>query len=332
MKALVTGGNGFLGFAIVRALLSRGVQVRTLHRRDDARLRGLGVEVCPGDLADRDVVRDAVAGCEVVFHVAARVGVWGRYEEYYRSNVLGTEHVVNACRREGVRVLVHTSTPSVVFCGRDQENINESQPFPERFYNAYQSTKAAAERCVLTANGADLKTLALRPHLIWGEGDPHLVKRVVERARANRLLLVNGCQKIVDATYIDNAVQAHLLAADCLRKVAPACAGKAYFIANGEPVPMVELLNGIVRAAGLSPVGRSIPAYLAHVLALLMELACRLGVGGREPLLTRFVVSQLTTAHWYDMRAAYRDLGYRATVSTDEGLQRLQRFLRSAPG
>jgi nucleoside-diphosphate-sugar epimerase len=319
MKALVTGGGGFLGGAIVRRLLARGDTVRSLARGRYPELEDLGVEALRGDVADAKAVDRAVAGRDVVFHVAARVGGWGPRAEYRRTNVTGTENVIAACLRHGVPKLIYTSTPSVVHTGRDIEGADESLPYAERFDTAYPETKTAAERLVLSANGATLATVALRPHLVWGPGDSQLIPRLLSRARAGRVRLVGREDKRVDATFIDNAADAHLLAADRLGPSA-ACAGRAYFIAQGEPRPVSEHLNSILGAAGLPPVTKRIPTSLAWCAGAAAEALYLLLRREEEPPLTRFAVRQLSTAHWYDLDAARRDLGYEPRVSTREGL------------
>ncbi len=333
MNVLVTGAGGFVGGGLVRALVGRGATVHTLQRGRYESLEQLQAQghakVFRGDLGDRDAVMRAAEGCEGVFHVAAKAGVWGPYAEYHRSNVVATDHVLQACRAHGIGRLVHTSTPSVVHAGRDVEGLDESAPYAEQHETAYTATKVQAERAVLAANGSTLRTVALRPHLVWGPGDPHLVPRILERARRGRLVLVGDGRKTVDATYIDSAVHAHLCAWDALA-AGDACAGRAYFIAQGEPMPLVELIDGILGAAGLPPVTRSVPAGVAWGLGALLEGAFRLVGATSEPPLTRFVARQLSTAHWFDLGAARRDLGYAAPVSTREGLARLAASLRSA--
>ncbi len=191
MKALVTGGGGFLGKAIVERLLARGDHVQSFSRGDYPELRALGVQVQQGDLDDPEAVRRAAEGCDIVFHVAAKPGIWGPYQEYYRTNVVGTENVLAACRSHNIARLVYTSTPSVVFNGKDQEGVDESAPYPEHYHAHYPHTKPIAERLVLQANDSRLATVALRPHLIWGPGDHHLVAahpgpRPRRRAAADR--------------------------------------------------------------------------------------------------------------------------------------------------
>ena len=329
MKVLVTGGGGFLGGAVVRRLRGRGWSVRSFTRTAYPWLDELGVEQVLGDLADPDAVARAVAGTDVVVHIAAKAGVWGRPADFHATNVAGTANVIAACRAAGVRRLVYTSTPSVVHGGDDLEGADESVPYPTHYDAPYPATKAEAERAVLAANGPDLATVALRPHLIWGPGDPHLIPRVLARARAGKLRRIGTRPVKVDVTYVDNAADAHVLAAEKLDVGAPP-AGKAYFISNGEPVELWEFLNRILAAAGLPPVTRSVSAWKARLAGRVLERTYRwLRLPG-EPAMTRFVAAQLSTSHWYDISAARRDLGYEPAVSVEEGLRRLAASLGGA--
>jgi 2-alkyl-3-oxoalkanoate reductase len=323
MIVLVTGGGGFLGQAIVRRLLARGDAVRTLQRGDYPALAALGAMCIRGDLTDAETVRRAVTGCDAVIHTAAKAGVWGPYDEYYRANVLGTQNVLDACLSAGVPRLVYTSSPSVVFSGEDENGIDESAPYPARYLTHYPQTKAEAERRVLAENNSKLATVALRPHLIWGPGDPHLLPRLVERAKSGKLRLIARTDNLVDSTYVDNAALAHVLALDRLVDHASPCAGRAYFISNGEPLPMAELINKLLAAKGVAPVTRTISPKLAYAAGAVLETVYKLLGRTTEPPITRFVARQLSTAHWYDLTAAKRDLGYKPEITIDEGLRRL---------
>jgi nucleoside-diphosphate-sugar epimerase len=322
MKALVTGGGGFLGLAIVRRLLASGLVVRSFSRQNHPALRELGVEQHLGDLADPIAVARAVARCQVVFHVAAKPGIWGPYAEYHRVNVTGTENVLAACRQHAVARLIYTSSPSVVFDGRDMEGVDESAPYPSHFEAHYPHTKALAEQQVLRANDSHLATVALRPHLIWGPGDNHLLPRLAARARAGQLRRIGRQRKLIDTLHVDNAAEAHWLAAERLTPGSP-LAGRAYFISQGEPREIWEMINALLAAAGTPPVQRSIPKPLALLLAWGCETVHRVTRNPNEPRLTRFVVQELCTAHWFDIGAARRDLGYQPGVTIAEGLRRL---------
>ncbi len=325
-KVLLTGGGGFLGSSIAKLLLNKDVSICSLQRSDCLYLKKLGIETIRGDLSDETTVINAAKDCDTIFHVAAKTGVWGNYKDYYQCNVTGTKNIIAACRMHNIQKLIYTSSPSIVFTGDDEENINESVPYPDYFPTAYQETKALAEQMVLKANDKSLATVALRPHLIWGPGDPHLVPRIITRAKAGHLCLIGKQNNLVDSTYIDNAALAHILAAEAL---APdcVCAGKAYFISNGEPLPMAELINKILAAAKLPPVTKTIPTRLAYTLGIILEFIYKnLKLKG-EPIMTRFVAKQLSCAHWYDLSAAKNDFSYQAKVSVNQGMEILKTSL-----
>ncbi len=322
MKVLVTGGGGFLGGAIVRRLRKCGHDVRSFSRGEYPELRALGVDLRRGDLGDGPAVLDACRGMDAVLHAGAKAGVWGPHEEFRRANVEGTRHVLDACRRHGIRSLVYTSSPSVIFSGAGLEGVDESAPYPVSFEASYPETKAEAERLVLAANGPDLATVALRPHLIWGAGDNHLFPRILARAKSGALRRISGPSKLVDTTYIDNAVDAHIAAFERLAIGSPV-AGNAYFIAQDEPMPLWDLVDRMLAAAGVAPVTRSVSPRAAYAAGWLLEHVYRgLGLRG-EPRMTRFLAHQLSTAHWFNLAAARRDLGYAPRVSVAEGLRRL---------
>lgn len=327
MRVLVTGAGGFLGGAIARMLLARGDQVVAVQRSDAPELMSLGADLIRGDLADPAVALRAAQGCSGVIHVAAKAGHWGSYASYFSANVLATRNLLAACEAHQIARLVYTSTPSVVHAGGDLAGVNESAPIPEHFHAHYPATKAIAEREVLQANSSTFFTCALRPHLIWGPGDNHLLPRLIARAKAGKLRFVGDGQNLLDTIYIDNAARAHLAALDRLEP-GSACAGKAYFLSNDEPLAVKTIVNRLIACAGLPPCNRHIPINIAYVIGALMELSYYMLPLKGEPLLTRFVVSQLSTAHWFDLSAAKRDLGYRAEVSITEGLARLTASMR----
>jgi nucleoside-diphosphate-sugar epimerase len=264
-----------------------------------------------------------------VFHVAAKAGVWGRYDDFFSTNVTGTQNVIAACKSQSVRRLVSTSTPSVVHQGKDNEGENESLPYAKHFEAYYSETKAKAEKAVFAANGPDLATVSLRPHLIFGPGDPHLIPRIIAAAQAGRLKRIGARPIKVDVTYIDNAAQAQLDAADRLDIGTPP-AGKAYFISNGAPVDLWDFIDRVLAEAGAPPVTKRVSAWKAKLAGRVLEWAYRfLPFLSGEPPMTRFVATQMSTSHWYDITAARRDLGYNPKISVEEGLKRLGERLRA---
>ena len=325
MKILVTGGGGFLGQALCRGLVERGHQVLSFNRGHYPSLQEIGVGQIRGDLADANAVHHAAAGVDAIFHNAAKAGAWGSYDSYFQANVVGTRNVLAACRAHGIGRLVHTSTPSVTHrATHPVEGLGADEvPYGEDLQAPYAATKAIAEREVLAASDASLAVVALRPRLIWGPGDVQLLPRLVERARAGRLRIVGSGDNLVDTTYIDNAAQAHF---DAFERLAPgaACAGKAYFISNGEPRPMREVLNALLAAAGAPPVRKTISFRTAYRIGAACDWLWPLLRLAGEPPMTRFLAEQLSTPHWYSMEPARRDFGYVPRVSFDEGLTRLK--------
>ncbi len=326
MKVFVTGGGGFLGLAIVRMLCERGDVPISYSRGHYDSLLALGVEHVVGDLDDGERLMDAMAGCEAVIHVAARAGVWGSWESYFRPNVIGTENVLSACRANGIKQLVFTSSPSVIYAGEDSFG-DESLPYPSRYDGYYPWTKALAEQLVMAADGDGLRTVSLRPHLIWGPGDTHFLPRFFERAKQNRLALLGNRPNLVDCIYVDNAAHAHLLALAALRNKPEQVGGNTYFISQNRPISIESLINQLIATGGFAPVQRRIPVAVALSTAHLLEAIWRRFALAGEPPLTVFTAKQLSTSHYYAMSAAQRDLGYRPLISIEEGMARLANWV-----
>ncbi len=331
MKILVTGGGGFLGQALCRGLRARGHEVVSFNRGHYPALDELGVVQVQGDLAQRDALIVAAKGCEAIFHNAAKAGVWGSHASYHLANVVGTENVLAACRAHAIGRLVHTSTPSVTHRATHpvEGGTADTVPYGEGFKAPYATTKMIAEKAVLAANDASLATVALRPRLIWGVGDNQLLPRLVTRANAGRLRIVGDGDNLVDTTYIDNAAQAHF---DAFEHLAPgaACAGRAYFISNGEPRTMRETLNALLAAVGAPTVDKTLPFGVAYAAGVVCEALWTVLPLQGEPPMTRFLAEQLATTHWYDMAPAKRDFGYVPRVSFAEGLARLRAAYEAA--
>ena len=331
-RALVTGGGGFLGIHIVRELVAAGVETISLSRGPHPALEELGVRHVRADLRDAAALSSAFEGHETVFHTAAKAGVSGPASEYEAINHVGTRHALEAALAAGVQRFVHTSSPSVIFDGTDHRNAGRDLPFPARFLAAYPRSKAAAERLVLEANGrpsgtGHLATCALRPHLIFGPGDPHIVPRLLDRARAGRLRVIGSRSNQVSLTYVENAALAHVLAAKSLEPSAPH-AGKPTFVNQTEPVFLWDWIAELLQAAGLELPKRSVPAPLAYAAGAVLEAAWRLLPNSGEPPMTRFVAQQLACSHTYDMTPAERDFGYVERISLREANARTFDWVR----
>lgn len=328
MKVLVTGGGGFIGGRIVRRLLRLGYSVRSYGRKERKDLEAEGVEVWRGDLTDAAALGEACRDVGAVFHVAARAGVWGSWESFYEPNVTGTRNVLAACRARGVGRLIHTSTPSVVFDRSPIRGADESKPYGRKWLGAYAPTKRIAEEEVLAADGGDLKVVALRPHLVFGPGDPHLLPRVIAAAVSGRLKIIGRGDNRVDVSFIEDVADAHMLAFEALETAPEKVRGRAYFISRGEPVQLWPWLNGILGRLGHPPLQRKIPLPAAYAAAGLCEGFWRLARRTDEPPLTRFAALELAKDHYFSIEAARRDLGYVPKVDMEAAVSATVRDLK----
>ena len=326
MKAFVTGGGGFVGSAITRQLVDKGVEVGVFGRNHYSHLEKLGVHQFQGDILDSDLLIRFMQGYDTVFHVAAKAGIWGPKHEFEQTNVTGTRNVIGACFANNIQSLVYTSTPSVVFNRRDISGADERLPYAKRFLCYYASSKAVAEQMVLVSNSEVLKTCAIRPHLVWGPSDPHLIPRLIARGKAKKLKQVGDGLNMVDISYVDNVADAHILAAENLFSSATA-AGNAYFISQGEPVNLWNWVNDLFQRLNIEPVTKKINAKPAYMIGTLLEGIHMWFSLEKEPKMTRFLAEQLAKSHWFSIDNARHDLGYEPRISTSEGLDRLIKWL-----
>lgn len=330
VNALVTGAGGFLGRYIVEKLLARGDRVFATCRRENAELESQGVTMLSADLRDADAVKTAFRGIDCVFHVAGLSGIGVLRRCFYENNTLATQNVLEACRVNRVGRLVYTSSPSVVFDGRDQCGIDESAPYPTRWLSHYPHTKAIAEQAVLAANGDGLLTCSLRPHLIWGPRDQALLPRLLDRARRKRLIQIGEGRNLIDTVYVENAADAHLQAADALKTGSPV-AGRAYFLSQGEPVNCWGWMNALLALKGLPPVTKSISLKTAWRIGACFELLYKLRRRTDDPPMTRFLAAQFACSHYYNISRARQDFGYSPAISTDEGMKRMKAWMEKIP-
>jgi nucleoside-diphosphate-sugar epimerase len=326
INVLVTGAGGFLGRHVAQLHCQRGDHVRSFSRSRYNFLDELGVEQVQGDLRDAPQVAASCRGIDVVQHIAGIAGIWGRWKDYHGINVLGTGHVIEGCRAHGVGRLVYTSSPSVTFDGRDQLGIDESAPYPRRWSCHYPRSKAMAEELVLNTSDHQLATCALRPHLIWGPHDNHLLPRLLARSARGRLRRIGNGKNRIDMVYVENAALAQLQAADSLSVGSPLC-GRAYWITQGEPVNCWDWIDRLIACAGLPAVKKSIPAHLAWLLGGCLEALYKVLPLSGEPPMTRFLARQLSTSHYFQIDRARNDFDYSPAVSTEQGLERLTKYL-----
>lgn len=316
-----------MGMALIKRLIKEGHKVTSFSRREYPLHWALGISSIQADIRDLEALEKACSERDVVFHLAAKVGIWGAYDDYYSTNVTGTLNVIKACRKQGVSRIVFTSSSSVVFDGSDLDGIDESYPYPEHHGSHYATTKAMAERLIIEANSEHLRTISLRPHLVWGPYDAHIVPGILKRASSGKLRRIGDQEHFIDTTYIDNMIDALLLAVDALESK-PQAAGRNFFITNGEPARVWDFINSIIQIAGHKPVQKKIPEKVAMFAAGIAERFNRTFKPRTEPFMTRFAIRELCTNHWFDISSAREILGYEPKVSYAEGFKHLKDYLK----
>lgn len=326
-RVLITGGAGFVGRKIVEMLLAENVSCRVIGRNRYPDLELMGVECFQGDLSDTRFVEQAGRGIDTVFHVAALAGIWGSWEKYYTTNVLGTENILNSCSKNGIPRLVYTSTPSVVFNRNDIINGDENLPYADHFLCNYAKSKVLAEKAVLKSAEDGFRCCAIRPHLIYGPGDPHLIPRLLERGRQGKLKIVGGGDNIVDISYVDNVAHLHLLAATSLCESGVAN-GQVFFIGDEKPVKLWHWINDLFKEFHIPVIEKKVSEKIAYGAGWALEKTYALMKREKEPPMTRFVAEQLAKSHYFSHEKAKKLLGYSPIVSYEQGMKNLYSWVR----
>lgn len=328
MKILVTGSTSLIGQHVVKRLLSRGDQV-TVVQRGASSLKEVEEVRC--DLSSADEHRLGVSGGtlakamhdkDAVVHLAAKVGVAGRWDAYHAMNVEGTRHVINTALHCNVRRFIHISSPSVAHAGKSIIGGAATPADPEHVRGHYARSKAMGETIALAANGDDMKVISLRPHLVWGPGDTQLVQRIIDRAKAGRLVLVGNGQALIDTTYIDNAASAIVAGIDHIEQAA----GEALVVSNGQPRTVSEVMHRMLTAAGIEGNLRTVPAGVAVTAGAVIESIWDALDRQEDPPMTRFLAEQLATAHWFDQRKTQRLLNWQPSIGLEEGFGHLASY------
>lgn len=321
-KILVTGAGGFLGTYIVKELLKNNYEVHSFSRSKYKMLEQLGVAEHQGNLENFESIKNSLLGINGVIHCASKVGMNGNYQDFYNANVLGTENLVRAMKELGIKKLVYTSTPSVVFGKDDLINADETTPYPKKYLTAYAQTKMLAEKKVIAANDANFWSVSLRPHLVFGPGDLNLIPRLLEARKKNKLKIVGDGKNLVDVLYVQNAANAHILALKAL-ETNPQVRGQSYFIGQG-PVVLWDFINAILKHKGLPPVEKKIPLAVAYAIGAVIEFLLKItGKSDVHPPMSRFIALQLGKSHCFSHVKAEKDLGFRPKFTIEEAITKL---------
>ena len=318
-RVLVTGASGVLGSGVAQALMSAGAAVTVLQRSPSGIA---GVREVQGSITDPSTVAAAVSGIDSVIHIAAKVSVSGPLAEYEQVNVEGTRLLLEAAQEAGVQRWVHISSPSVAHSGSSIIGAGAQPADPATARGHYAATKAAGEFLALAADSPAFRVLVLRPHLMWGPGDTQLTERIIDRARQNRLPLLDGGTALVDTLFSINAVEAIVAGLDAVDRVH----GEALVLTNGQPRPIGEMIRRIAVAGGAQEPTLNLPAGLAKAAGSLIERFWDAEQRGDEPPITRFLAEQMSTAHWFDQRRTQEVLRWRPRISLAEGFELTRQY------
>jgi len=323
--AFVTGGSGFVGGRLIRRLIAEGTAVRALARSDASaeKVAALGAEPVRGDLEDAASLRAGAGGCEVTYHAAAEVSDWGRREDFVRANVTGTEGVLAAARDAGVRRFVHVGTESALMVGKALVNVDETDALHPESPLHYPATKAMAEQAVRAASRDGFETVVVRPRLIWGAGDTTILPVLVEAVEKGRFSWVGGGHHLTSTAHIDNVVEGLVLAA---RAGVP---GEAYFVTDGDPLPLREFVTKLLATRGIAAPSRSIPGAVARSVAWTAEAAWRVLPLRGVPPITRLAIWNFAMEMTVNDAKARRELGYAPVTTIEQGLEEMRRLHES---
>ena len=336
MRAVITGGTGFIGSRLVEKLVETGYEVRCLVRKSSLvePLKKLGVELHYGDLLDHASLRTLAKGGDLVYHLAAMVTDWGSRRDFYVMNVDATRTLLEASRDSGVKRFIYMSSSTVVWKSdfwevHDIDDIDENYPYPEKYNDYYNETKAEAERAVISFHqGTDLETVVLRPSNVWGAGDRVILPRIVQAAKKGILFPMGSGHRWVSPCHVDNLAHALVLSAE-----RGDGGGSIYFINDGVKLEHNEFLSEVLGAVGIEWAPRfTIPYSIAYAAAYAMETLFKIVNSKNPPVLTRFAVAALAGSRSYSIEKAKKEIGYEPVVAMDQGLRQLADWIESMGG
>ncbi|BAZ37227.1 putative NAD(P)-dependent cholesterol dehydrogenase [Calothrix sp. NIES-4101] len=327
MNILITGGTGFLGRRLAEKLKSFSQNITVIGRNQEIgkQLETEGIRFLNLDLIDRDATIRSCEKQDYIFHCAALSTPWGKYQDFYKANVVATKNIIQACRQQKVKRLIYVSTPSVYFDFSNRLNISEQDTLAKIPANAYVQTKLLAEAEIQQAYQQGLPVISIRPRGIFGCGDTAILPRLIRANHKTGIPLINGGKSLIDMTYVDNVVDALILCQQAQNKLL----GRTFNITNGEPMYLIDLLTLLSQKLETNFKFKQISYPVALGIASLMETLSKHILFGREPILTRYTVGVLACSQTLDITAAKIELGYQPQVTIEEGLSIFSQWWKS---
>lgn len=320
---LVTGGGGFVGKSLIKKLLNKGYQVKSLSRNFYEELATLSVTCYQGDIGGEfEKINLFFKNVDAVFHVASKVDMWGKYDDFFKTNVIGTRNIIKACKENNIKYLIYTSSPSVIANNDGLKEVDASFPYPKKYDAFYPETKAMAEKEIIKeGKKGEIFTLVLRPHLIWGPNDTNLIPTILDKAKNGKLKQIGDGKNIVDCSYIEDCTDAHILALEALEKN-PSLSSNVYFVTQDEHIKLWDFINSILVAKKLPPIEKKVSKKLALSIARVLEFTSKM-IPSFKPLFTKFLITEMTTDHYFNIEKTKKDLGYSPKYSIKEGLKKI---------
>jgi nucleoside-diphosphate-sugar epimerase len=323
MKAFVTGGSGFVGRCMIRMLCDRGDEVIALARSEQAaqQVSQLGAKAVRGDLLDVPAMVQGMQDCDVVFHIAGFLSIWGKYKAFHETNVIGTECVLAAAQSAHIPCLVQIGAAASVFDRRSLSQIDESHPLQHPEFSPYIATKSIAEQRVIAANRPGFRTAVVRPSWIWGNGD-HVLPQLVTAVKTGQFIWIAQGKYPYMTTHVVNVCHGAILAAQ------RSSGGQAYFLSDGDVVQFRQWVTTLLHIAGVKPGRLSIPRWMAWNAAGLIEMIWKIAKLKGIPPITRTMVRLIGQELTFSDRKAQEELGYTPIMTRDAGLEQLANFYR----
>ena len=320
-KVLVTGATGFLGKYLVEEFVDSNYQVVAQGRNKeilDKLKKSYKVDILQCSL---DEIKDKILEVDFVIHAAALSTIWGKWKDFYNTNVVGTENVVKFCLNNNVKRLVYVSSPSVYSAKYDRINIKEDDFDKNNKLNYYIKSKILSEDIINKVDNNKLETVIIRPRGLFGIGDTSIIPRLINANKKIGIPLFNDGKNIVDVTCVENVAYSLRLAMESKE-----ANGNIYNITNNEPTEFKNILDKLFNELGQQPRYRKMNIHVMYFVASIIELVYKTFHIYKEPMITKYNIATLGYSQSLDITKAKADLKYKPKITLEEGIIKYARY------